>query len=1019
MADLFYLNDGRIVVLDTAFDNGNDSIALQIFRADGSAITAGPVFFAAGTNFSNGFTDYNPVVLATSGGGVRVVLRTNNPDEGIVFELDATGAVQSTDTFINNQSDLATPYIGVFEDYVQAANGLIYAASLQNLIRNEADGTFLDQTQRGGPFESVFESEMLEIGARVLRLSQVRSSDGDVEIRGQYYNRDGSISGSEFLVADGLGEQNFTYNGGLRAVVLDDGRIAVAYNGVRDSGEDTGNLGTYLTVINPNGTISVAEILVNTGQPAGEQMVRGVYALADGGVAVAYASNEAFTANDNVNVRFYTSDIEQYDDFQTNAVGLNVSTLLVTTAGVVTNLDIDGAQQLYDAPGPNDPGLTGEEAIISQGFLGEFAEDPDAAVLNDGRVVVVYDHTNLNGYIRIYDPLDGTIDDVGTPISGATEMHVTALSDGGFAVAHITSVNRGDLFVTVYNANGTVRSGPTQLLDGDAEHINIQATASGFAVHWVDDTGTLDDDGYLQFFANDGTSLGAAVEYHAGFDQDTPVAMTTLDSGQMVMMWVSETETGSVTRSTHFRIYNADGSAASGIRDLPGVSGSVIDPTLIATDDGGFVAVYGLGNDSITPLEVRMTTFDASGNSTISDRNVLVDDGVTGGYQNLTATINGEGQLVIAYDVFIDATNERDVRFSIFELTGEEVLLNQIGSENVTDDQREPVLVALNDGNSFLVFEDDTNVLFSSQNAIRAATIQGGMFPVPMPTPGPDILQGSDGNDTIDLLAGDDVYSGGDGDDFVFGNDGADSLSGDAGNDTLSGGDGVDTLRGGAGDDILDGGAGGDVIDGGDGYDIVSYASATRSVRVDLQNPNISFNDAAGDTFLNVEEFQTEDGIDQLRGDAGDNIFRTGGVSDRLYGRAGDDMLFGEAGADAFYGGLGADIMTGGDDAGRRDRYIYFNAAETGVGAGNRDVVTDYVAGEDRIELSRIDADLTQGFKQRFDFIGDAAFSGTGGELRFEQQGGITLVQADRDGDGVADFEIELTGTHTLTTDDF
>ncbi len=255
--------------------------------------------------------------------------------------------------------------------------------------------------------------------------------------------------------------------------------------------------------------------------------------------------------------------------------------------------------------------------------------------------------------------------------------------------------------------------------------------------------------------------------------------------------------------------------------------------------------------------------------------------------------------------------------------------------------------------------------------------------------------------------------------DILIGDDQNNRLLADEGDDLLQGGAGADTLLGGPGDDTLDGGGGADEINGGDGYDIASYASADRSVRVDLQIPAISFNDAAGDTFISIEEFQTGDGIDQLRGDAGDNIFRTGGVSDRLYGRAGDDMLFGEAGADAFYGGLGADIMTGGDDAGRRDRYIYFNAAESGVGDGNRDVITDFVAGEDRIELSRIDADITQGFKQGFDFIGDAAFTGTGGELRYEQVGGNTIVQADRDGDGVADFEIELTGIMDLTESDF
>ncbi|MFN3209239.1 MAG: calcium-binding protein [Roseovarius sp.] len=253
----------------------------------------------------------------------------------------------------------------------------------------------------------------------------------------------------------------------------------------------------------------------------------------------------------------------------------------------------------------------------------------------------------------------------------------------------------------------------------------------------------------------------------------------------------------------------------------------------------------------------------------------------------------------------------------------------------------------------------------------------------------------------------------------VLGSSLANSLTGNVGDDMLLGGAGDDTLAGGDGDDTLDGGMGGDAIDGGAGRDTVSYESATRSVRVDLQNPALMFNDAVGDTFTDVEVFRTGGTIDQLRGDAQSNEFHTGGLSDRLYGRAGDDLLFGEGGADAFYGGLGADTMTAGDDAGRGDRFIYFNIAESGVGAGNRDVITDFVSGEDRIEISRFDADVTQGFKQRFDFVGDAAFTGTAGELRFEQAAGVTLVQADVDGDGMADFEVELTGTIDLQADDF
>ncbi|WP_417723922.1 M10 family metallopeptidase C-terminal domain-containing protein [Salipiger sp.] len=220
---------------------------------------------------------------------------------------------------------------------------------------------------------------------------------------------------------------------------------------------------------------------------------------------------------------------------------------------------------------------------------------------------------------------------------------------------------------------------------------------------------------------------------------------------------------------------------------------------------------------------------------------------------------------------------------------------------------------------------------------------------------------------------------------------------------------------------------GAQAYDGLGGDDTVDYRFADGRVLADLRSdisdqPFARFFDrgaAEGDTYASIESLVGGGFADNLRGDAGANVLEGGGRSDRLYGRGGDDLLIGGAGADALYGNLGADTMIGGEDAGRRDRFIYFQAEESGVGAGNRDIITDFVAGEDRIEISRIDADTTQGFKQAFDFIGDAAFSGTAGELRFGQGGGVTLVQADRDGDGVADFEIELTGLVDLTESDF
>ncbi|WP_417723119.1 calcium-binding protein [Salipiger sp.] len=256
-----------------------------------------------------------------------------------------------------------------------------------------------------------------------------------------------------------------------------------------------------------------------------------------------------------------------------------------------------------------------------------------------------------------------------------------------------------------------------------------------------------------------------------------------------------------------------------------------------------------------------------------------------------------------------------------------------------------------------------------------------------------------------------------------------DFVTGTGGNDVLDGSSRGDEIRGLGGNDRILAGPGADTVDGGDGIDTLDFRGVDGRVLVDLLNDVQSsgfarffgYGSALGDSYTNVERFFGGGFADNLRGGHGGDVLHGGGVSDRLYGRGGNDTLNGGTGADALYGNLGADVMTGGDDAGRRDRFIYFNAAESGVGAGHRDVITDFVPGEDRIELGRLDADLSLGGKQAFTFIGSNAFSGHAGELRagIVAGQGITLVQADLDGDGVADFEIELTGRHTLHASDF
>ncbi|KNG93327.1 calcium-binding protein [Pseudaestuariivita atlantica] len=268
-----------------------------------------------------------------------------------------------------------------------------------------------------------------------------------------------------------------------------------------------------------------------------------------------------------------------------------------------------------------------------------------------------------------------------------------------------------------------------------------------------------------------------------------------------------------------------------------------------------------------------------------------------------------------------------------------------------------------------------------------------------------DILDDARGvaSDSFTLTDGADTFDAGAGDDTVDGAGGDDLLMGGTDDDMILGGDGNDSIQGGAGADMIDGGA---------GSDWAMFADGT-GVMVDLGNTVMGSGEAAGDMYVNVENVMGTNRADAIWGDMGANMIVGGTHSDRLYGRAGDDTLDGGIGNDAIYGNQGADVLTGGAGT---DRFIFFGTADSMAGMG--DTITDFTMDE-RIELSRIDGDPTQGGNQALNFVGDAAFSNTAGELRYEISSGNTVVQADVDGDGAADFEVTLTGEIMLDATNF
>ncbi len=162
----------------------------------------------------------------------------------------------------------------------------------------------------------------------------------------------------------------------------------------------------------------------------------------------------------------------------------------------------------------------------------------------------------------------------------------------------------------------------------------------------------------------------------------------------------------------------------------------------------------------------------------------------------------------------------------------------------------------------------------------------------------------------------------------------------------------------------------------------MSYASSTAAVTVNLGVTTAQTGGhAVGDTLFNIEN---------------------------IIGSQYNDTLTGSSAANIITGGKGNDTMTGGAGA---DVFKFSAVTDSGLAAGARDVIADFVNGTDKIDLGD--------FAGSFTFKGTTAFTHTAHEVNYAQVSGNTIISVDADGNGTTDFQIELTGLHTMTASDF
>jgi Ca2+-binding RTX toxin-like protein len=179
-------------------------------------------------------------------------------------------------------------------------------------------------------------------------------------------------------------------------------------------------------------------------------------------------------------------------------------------------------------------------------------------------------------------------------------------------------------------------------------------------------------------------------------------------------------------------------------------------------------------------------------------------------------------------------------------------------------------------------------------------------------------IRGSTFNDTLRADNGGRILEGGLGEDALVGGAGYDFAAywssssgvtanladpsqntGEALGDTYSliegliGSTSADTLVGNASNNVLRGSVGGDVLDGGDGIDTADYSNTLFfptgiGVTADLANSANNTGDAAGDTYVSIENLTGSQYNDQLHGNSGNNTLTGGTGSDLFVFKLGD-----------------------------------------------------------------------------------------------------------------------------------
>ncbi|MBM1169793.1 calcium-binding protein [Microvirga arabica] len=338
---------------------------------------------------------------------------------------------------------------------------------------------------------------------------------------------------------------------------------------------------------------------------------------------------------------------------------------------------------------------------------------------------------------------------------------------------------RFDIKTALYNANGSARTGAILVSSelAEAQNATITTLSNGtFAVFYTSEASDSNDV-FVRMFASNGTPLGASVQVNTAKanGQDMPAAVG-LKNGSLAVVYEDDSNIARTTIRAKI-ITNGNQSAEFEISDLAsgGGVGNQNDPQIAALADGRFVVTWTDNTFSASSKDgsggsVLGRIYNADGSAATGSFVVNTTTAWHQGYSSVTALKNGG--FAVAYMSDPDATGipdeDGDIHVQVFNAAGQRDGAEVRVNTTTRGTQTNPVITELGDGRLVVSWDDQPlktaypNVRYQILDPRGSSVSLDGTAGADefMGTAGADRLKGQGGNDVLDGVADNDTIYG-------------------------------------------------------------------------------------------------------------------------------------------------------------------------------------------------------------------------------------------------------------------